>query len=79
MQPWAIVLIVAAGILAGFFIGFIFQKIRKRKERIIGNLIVVDSEDGKEPPYIYLELHKDVDTICSKKSVGLNVKHISHK
>lgn len=79
MQPWAIVLIVAAGILAGFFIGFIFQKIQKQKERTIGNLIVVDSEDGKEPPYIYLELHKDVDTICSKKSVELSVKHISHK
>ena len=54
MQTWAIVLIVAAGILAGFFIGLIFQKIRKRKERAIGNLIIADAEDGKEPPYIYL-------------------------
>lgn len=79
MQTWAIVLIVAAGILAGFFIGLIFQKIRKRKERAIGNLIVADAEDGKEPPYIYLELHKDVDTIYSQKSVEFNVKHISHK
>ncbi len=79
MHTWAIVLIVAAGILAGFFIGLIFQKIRKRKERAIGNLIVADAEDGKEPPYIYLELHKDVDAIYSKKSVELNVKHISHK
>ena len=55
------------------------SKIRKRKERAIGNLIIADAEDGKEPPYIYLELHKDVDTIYSKKSVELNVKHISHK
>ena len=35
----------------------------------LGNLIIADAEDGKEPPYIYLELHKDVDTIYSKKSV----------
>lgn len=79
MQTWAIVLIVAAGILAGFFIGIIFQKIRKRRERVIGNLIVADSEDGKEPPYIYLELHKGVEDIYSKKSVELKVKRISHK
>ena len=79
MQTWAIVLIVAVGILAGFFIGIIFQKIRKRKERTIGNLIVADAEDGKEPPYIYLELHKDVDAVYSKKHVELNVKRISHK
>lgn len=79
MQIWAIVLVVAAGILAGFFIGIIFQKTRKQKERTIGNLIVADSEDGKEPPYIYLELHKNVEGIYSKKSVELNIKHVSHK
>ena len=79
MHTWAIVLIVAAGILAGFFIGLIFQKIRQRKERAIGNLIIADSEDDKDTHYIYLELYKDVEYIYSKKSVELNVKHISHK
>ena len=79
MQTWAIVLIVVAGILAGFFIGVIFQRKRKHREKLIGNLIISDSETDKEPPYIYLELHKNVEDIYSKKLVELNVKHISHK
>lgn len=79
MQTWTIILISVAGILAGFFIGIIFQKKEKHKEKLIGYLIVVDSETDKEPPYIYLELCENVETIYSKKSVELNVKHISHK
>lgn len=79
MQSWAIVLIVVAAIVAGFFIGIIFQKTRGHKEKMIGNLIVADSENDKEPPYIYLELHKDVEDVYSKNSVELKVKRISHK
>lgn len=41
--------------------------------------MVVESEDGKEPPYIYLELHKGIEDVKSKKAVELKVKHISHK
>lgn len=79
MQTWAIVLIVVAAILAGFFIGIIFQRIRRHKDKTVGNLIVADSETDKEPPYIYLELHKDVEIVCSKRVIVLNVKRISHK
>lgn len=79
MQTWTIALIVVAGILAGFFIGIIFQKVRKHKEKTIGYLIVADSETDKDSPYIYLELHKNIESIYSKRIVELNVKRISHK
>ena len=79
MQTWAIVLIVVIGIATGFFIGVIFQKRRKHKKNTIGYLMVVDSESDREPPYIYLELHETVESIYSKKSVELKVKHVSHK
>lgn len=79
MQTWAIILIIVAGIIAGFFIGIIFQKVRRHKEKTVGNLIVADSKTDKEPPYIYLELHENVEIIYSRKSVELNVKRISHK
>jgi len=79
LQTWAIVLIVVIGILVGFFIGIIFQRIKKHKEKIVGDLIVAYSETDKESPYIYLELHNGVDTIYSKRIIELRVKHISHK
>lgn len=79
MPSWAIILIVILAVGVGFFIGFIFEKRQKNKEKNIGTLMVVNSDTDKEPPYIYLELSRNVDDICSKKSVSLDVKHISHK
>lgn len=79
MQVWVIAIMVVTGIFLGFFVGIIFQKIRRHKEKSIGSLIVTDSEDNKEPPFIYLELHESFEIICSKRTVELKVRRVSHK
>ena len=39
--------------IGGFFIGVIFQRKRSIEKKLIGNLIISDSETDKEPP-LYL-------------------------
>ena len=77
MQTWLIILLIVIGILVGFLIGIIFYKLLRRRH-IIGDLVVI-SESDKEPPYIYLELDKNVDAIYSKRYAEFNVRYISHK
>lgn len=68
------------GIGIGILISVISVVIIWRKP-VIGTIHVKKIEDD-EPPYLFLELHKGIDAVISKRKVKLKVDagdYISHK
>ena len=79
MDTLIIILMVIAGIFAGFFSGYLFRKRSGRKGKIVGNIIITNSDSESESAYVFLELFEEIETLNSRKTVMLNVKHVSHK
>lgn len=67
-MEWTI-LVVAVAIIVLIMIAIVTYKKRK-----IG-CIRIDSSESTREPYIFLELHKDLDFVSSKKYVVLAVKN----
>ncbi len=61
--------------IVGIAIGKI-STIRKEKQKSIGNLVIVEDQD--DPPYIFLELKANVDTINDFSAVQLGVRRIKN-
>ena len=62
------IILVAVGILIGSLITTFVNK-----SKLVGTLQVVES-DELEQPYIFLELNDEVETLCDKKYVHMDVK-----
>lgn len=65
--------------VVGYIIGAIVTMLIFR--RFIVGTIVVDRSDPADPPYLFLELDKDVSSITSKKYVITRVatrNYVSH-
>ena len=62
---------VSLSILIAAAIPNILELFAKREAEIVGNLIVaIDPEDG---PYMFLEMHEDIDYILNHKTVTLKI------
>ncbi len=67
------VLLVIFSLMVGFALGVTVAVFVYRAERV--GTIRIDRSDPTEAPYIFLELHKGVGDISSKKNVILKVSN----
>lgn len=69
------IVIFVLGLALGLTLGFILTKYRNKKSEEVGTLRVDRSDsDG---PYLFLELHTDVEEVMRRKKVtfGVNVEN----
>lgn len=59
------------GMVIGILVGFVWRALVKR-EPIIGT-IHVNKVEPDEPPYMFLELHRGIEDVITKKTVNLKV------
>lgn len=55
-------------IFLGIVIGIKIKDMQIKKSVFLGNLVICDSDDSNEKPYVFVEFGKDIPEIASHKT-----------